>query len=1128
MPNTPGSYDVFLSYAHADAAPAQQLEAWLRAQGLRTFFDRSELAAGLPFLPALEDAIGSSDAVALLIGQHGLGNTQQYERELALVRQTQDRGFPVIPVLLPGCEKPPTGFLELLTWVDLRDGIGVRDQPGGLQSLLAAIRREPVDSAAIRGSICPYMGLEPFHEEDAAFFCGRDETIDNLVAKVHEHPFVAVVGRSGSGKSSLVFAGLLPAIRRQRDTTVWDVVTLRPSARPLHALAKVFNREPPTVGVFAGQEWLDNEVAALRTGFPGKLTPVIAQRLDSSPEKPDRLLLYVDQWEELYSMGPGSEATTEQRQEHAHDVDRFIDLLLAVASDSRARTNVVLTVRADFYGPLITHPALSGLLPRQQVNIEPMSREGLRATIVTPAQKVGLWFDPPNLVADILEDAGDDEGTLPLLEYALKETWVNRKGDRLTADGYSNAGRVQGAIQATAERTFKALTTDEQNAAKRLFLGLVRLGEGREDTRARMVMPDDPALLAVAAKFTDLKARLLVTGWEPVARAPGAPLSSIAASADILSGRATLEVAHEALIRNWSTLRSWLDANREQMRARAAILHLQKEWETNKYAEDLLLPSGFYLERGRHLIDDPGDVPIADIAPFINASVDKEERRLADERETALAAEREKFRIEAWRTRVETARRERRPGDILIFAQEAPNRALEFEALREAARALLMLNRPRYALSIIERARKLDPDDVEARQLEGIALGRAERYAEARDALSRVAEELKDGETMGLLARTWKDEWMRIWNAHPKRKLNPLAAARDAAGTLQSAASAYVQAFRAAPGDYYPGLNTLTLGRLWEHITGRTSRLPLGLIAAGVGWAADAAIYRNKDYWALVTRAELALIENRKDDALDDYSEAAAIAVDNRDRFALDSSSQQLEFLGELKFRSDIVAEASAVIDRAEQQLRAHLGSRLEQRAEPAHVVVFSGHMIDDPKVRGEGKEKSPRFPPAKIAAAAARIRSALDEVGAGAGDLGLCGGASGGDLLFAEACIERGMRVELCLARAENEFLAESVTFADPDRRWERSFMRVKENPGTKVLVMPEELGPAPRSVSIHDRCNRWILYTALSQGLLKASFITLWDGEPGDGPGGTQNMVERVHTLTGRQPIVIDPATL
>jgi tetratricopeptide (TPR) repeat protein len=484
--------------------------------------------------------------------------------------------------------------------------------------------------------------------------------------------------------------------------------------------------------------------------------------------------------------------------------------------------------------------------------------------------------------------------------------------------------------------------------------------------------------------------------------------------------------------------------------------------------------------------------------------------------------------LETWQSRVNVALQKQRPGDILVLAEETPNSVLEFEALRTAARALLKLNRPRYALSVIQQACQLDPDDVEARQIEAIALGRDKRYAEAREALRRLAEVRKDGETLGLLARTWKDEWAQIWNGHPQRKLDALASARDTSGTLQSAASAYADAFRAAPSDHYPGINALTLGRLWEHITGRKSRLPLELIGSGVGWTAGAAIARDKNYWALVTRAELAIIEDRKDDALDDYSEAAAIAVDNRDRFALDSSRQQLAFLSELKFRSEIVAEVSVVIDRAEQQLRALLGSRPEQQAEPAHVVVFSGHMIDDPKARGEGKEKPPRFPPAKIAAGAARIRAALDEIGAGAGDLGLCGGASGGDLLFAEACLERGMRVELRLARPENEFLAESVTFADPDRRWEHSFTRVTENPSTTVLIMPEELGPAPKGVSVHDRCNRWILYTALSQGLLKASFITLWDGEPGDGPGGTQNMVELVRKLTGRQPIIIAPATL
>ena len=463
-----------------------------------------------------------------------------------------------------------------------------------------------------------------------------------------------------------------------------------------------------------------------------------------------------------------------------------------------------------------------------------------------------------------------------------------------------------------------------------------------------------------------------------------------------------------------------------------------------------------------------------------------------------------------------------------MLSDETPNSVLEFEALRTAGQALLKLNRPLFALSILERARKIDPDDLKARQLEGMALGRAERYAKARETLQKLTEEFKDGETQGIFARTCKDEWTQFWNAHELRKTDPLAAARDTAPMLESAAAAYADAFRAAPADYYPGINALTLGRLWEHITGEKSNLPLDLIAAGVSWSVDAAIANNKkDYWALATRAELALVEGMKS-AFANYSTAAAVALTNRDRFALDSSGQQLDFLCTLNFRPEIAREAATIIDRAEKQLDGLIGARAAPQAEPQNVVVFSGHMIDNPAVRGAGKAKPPRFPSSKIDAAALGIRAALDRIGAHAGDIGLCGGACGGDLLFAEACIERGMRVELRLARTEPEFLGELVTFADRDHRWEQSFMRVKENPATKMFVMPDELGAAPEGSSVHARCNQWILYTGLSGGLKKVSFIALWDGQEGDGPGGTKHMVELVRKLTGRQPEIIDPATL
>jgi TIR domain len=190
------AYDVFISYARSDEAAALQLNCWLCAEGFSTFFDRNALRPGLRWVPALEEAIGRSKAVAILVGKHGIGNTQQYERELALIRQTADAAFAVIPVLMPGCDSPPTGFLKLLTWIEFSKGASVLQQTERLADFRAALRGETIAASPVRGSICPYRGLEPFHEEDAAFFCGRDDAIRELVARVQAHSFVAVVGPS--------------------------------------------------------------------------------------------------------------------------------------------------------------------------------------------------------------------------------------------------------------------------------------------------------------------------------------------------------------------------------------------------------------------------------------------------------------------------------------------------------------------------------------------------------------------------------------------------------------------------------------------------------------------------------------------------------------------------------------------------------------------------------------------------------------------------------------------------------------------------------------------------------------------------------------------------------------------
>ena len=326
---------------------------------------------------------------------------------------------------------------------------------------------------------------------------------------------------------------------------------------------------PEKAGPAATDAYLENEATAYRKGDAGKLARIVNDRLDAAPEKPDRLLIYVDQWEELYAMAPTTE-DAEQRKQHSSDIDKFIALLVAAASGQKSRATAVLTVRADFYNPLIRHALLSKLLPRQQVNIPPMSPGDLRAAIETPATKAGLFFTPSALVDQILNDVGTEEGRLPLLQFALKETWERREEDRLTSKAYTEVGGVQGAIQQTAERAYAALTPVQQEAARRLFLRLVAPGEGQEDTRARSAIPDDPQQRDVINLFSNPRTRLLVTGYETL-QGP-----TPQAARDL---RPTVEIAHEALIRRWPVLRAWVDTNRDKLRARAAILRAKTDWE---------------------------------------------------------------------------------------------------------------------------------------------------------------------------------------------------------------------------------------------------------------------------------------------------------------------------------------------------------------------------------------------------------------------------------------------------------------------------------------------------------------------------------------------------------------------
>jgi hypothetical protein len=283
-------------------------------------------------------------------------------------------------------------------------------------------------------------------------------------------------------------------------------------------------------------------------------------------------------------------------------------------------------------------------------------------------------------------------------------------------------------------------------------------------------------------------------------------------------------------------------------------------------------------------------------------------------------------------------------------------------------------------------------------------------------------------------------------------------------------------------------------------------------LTGGVLWAALSAQKRDpRDYWAKASFAELCLLVNPRESVVKEYRNTAAAA--KSDWFALDSTRQTLSLLHDLEYRPDETAAAMEIIDREI--------ARSVPPFQPRQVFLFSGHMVDAP-----GRPKA-RLPAANVPMATAAIEGTLDGLKAGPGDLALTQGAAGGDLIFAEACVKRGVRVQLLLPLPEPDFIEASVMPSVDGTAWRNRYYALKPQLAEPPRVMPVELGPTAQGTSVFERCNLWLLYSALSWGPDKVRFVCLWDGAGSDGPGGTKHMVEEVKRRTG-QVNWIDTRTL
>ncbi len=381
----------------------------------------------------------------------------------------------------------------------------------------------------------PYRGLASYGVEHAGLFFGRDALTRDLLKRLTTGRFVAVFGPSGSGKSSLLRAGLLAAVSRGdlNAAESWVPILLTPGELPVMALAD-------RVAVLTG-----TTAAAVRDDLladPGRLAALLAEALPDSGEA----LLVVDQFEELFTV------CRDERQR-----DCFVRVLLTAAAADGAHIRVVLGVRADYYAQCATWPELVSALRDAQLLVGPMDAGELQDAILKPAEHAGATVERA-LIATVLAETGTEPGALALVSHALLETWRHSPPGRMTLSGYQEAGGVSRAIASTAEQVYAGCDEDQRRLLRRMFLRMIALGEGSPDARRR-VTPDELVLGTDPGTATMLVDRL-------------------AQARLVTADDGSVQLAHEALIRYWPRLTDWIAESREDLRVQRRLADAAAEW----------------------------------------------------------------------------------------------------------------------------------------------------------------------------------------------------------------------------------------------------------------------------------------------------------------------------------------------------------------------------------------------------------------------------------------------------------------------------------------------------------------------------------------------------------------------
>jgi WD40 repeat protein/DNA-binding SARP family transcriptional activator len=443
----------------------------------------------------------------------------------------------------------------------LGDELGIEASAPLRQLAVMLLRQEPsLDAAAASPTSAgpirnPYKGLRPFEEADADDYFGRETASRQLLERLVEDRFVAVVGPSGSGKSSLVLAGLVPALRAGAvpESERWRIAVMKPGAHPLEeleaSLLRVAVNPPPSL------------MEQLESPDDRGLCRSVKRVLHADNSE---LVLIVDQFEELFTLVPDDGLRS-----------RFLTLVERAVSDPGSRLRVVVTLRADHYDRPLSHRTFGELLQDRVLTVLPLVPEEIDRAVSTPASRVGVSLEQ-GLVAEIVADVIDEPGVLPLLQYALTELFERREDAVLTRSAYRSIGGVSGALAARADALYATLSEPGKAAAKQFFLQLVAVAEDGAGIGRRIDVVDlaslevDQNALAACIDAFD-SSRLLSFDRNP------------------RTGAATVALAHEALLTRWGRLHGWVESTRDNLRMHRRLAVRVAEWEGGSCDTSFLL-----------------------------------------------------------------------------------------------------------------------------------------------------------------------------------------------------------------------------------------------------------------------------------------------------------------------------------------------------------------------------------------------------------------------------------------------------------------------------------------------------------------------------------------------------------